>query len=318
MLQSAFRPISNYLTTNWPILWAARLDVALACGLLFLFLGIPIFWLGHAPLRELKWGPYDLTGIGSIITVLMILGAIIVWVISVGRVYVRGMSPRMFQYPRFIDILLGSIMITTPTVIVGIFAVFDVKEADLNMLGPPALAMGFFSVGLSTSLAFILIAILRSSMTMALLSLICVAMAVGFVQWTITIAVTRWSVARGGLDSLNYAAFMTTSATVELFTAMSMIAFLVWVLSGTTRLHIRQRLATILFPALVFAVRTIHDAAIQLLGLAVLTDKGDIDYMATYANPKVAFVFAPLFLIITVILGEVLSRRWARLTLLPK
>jgi hypothetical protein len=63
---------------------------------------------------------------------------------------------------------------------------------------------------------------------------------------------------------------------------------------------------------------TIHDSALQLLGLAARGEKSGTDYLITYSNPQVAFVFAPLFLTMIIVLGEVLSRRWARLTLMPK
>jgi hypothetical protein len=59
-----------------------------------------------------------------------------------------------------------------------------------------------------------------------------------------------------------------------------------------------------------------------LLGLAVIPDKPvtdlAVDYVATYSNPLVAFIDVPFALAIAIVLGEVLSRRWARLTLMPK
>src|SRR6266571_5247986 len=116
MLQSAFRPISNHLTTNWPVLWAARLDVALAGALLLLVLEVPIFWLGRR-VEQLFWGVgepgYWKLNVSTVrgfmlgAVLLIALGAVILWVISMSRVYVRGISPPMVKHPSIIDIVWG-------------------------------------------------------------------------------------------------------------------------------------------------------------------------------------------------------------------
>jgi len=311
MLQSAFRPISNYLTTNWPILWAARLDVALACGLLLLVFGAPIFWLGRSPM-QIKWGTSDVGSMVAFVACLMALGAVILWVISVGRVYIRGMSPQMSQYPRFIDILLGTVLIVAPTICLSFFAASNVQNIGFNL--PFVSGMVGSSVALSTMLAFILITILRSSMRVAMLSFIGVFMSVNIFQSVVTSVITRWFP-----SSPDKTSTMTTAATVELFTSLAVIAFLIWILSGTTHVRARERLVTIGFPALFTFAWNINDDVLQLLGMSVRDEKGfGTNYLATYANPQVAFVYAPLALAITIILGEVLSRRWARLTLMPK
>jgi hypothetical protein len=217
----------------------------------------------------------------------------------------------MSQYPRFIDILLGAIIIVTPTLIVILFIRSYLADIGLNPLGWAELIL--CCVALSTIFAFVLIAILRSSMRVATLSFVGVIVLVGFVRSTITSAATRWFPAPP-----DKAATVTTSAIVDFFTWISVIAILAWVLSGTTRLRIRERLVTILFPALFVAASFIHDSALQFLGLAVPGDDGGVNYPATYSNPQVAFVYAPVVLTMTIVLGEVLSRRWARLTLMPK
>jgi hypothetical protein len=309
MLQSVFRPISNHLTTNWPVLWAARLDVALACALLLLALGVPIFWMGRSPL-QIKWGTTDLGGVVGGVATLMALGAIILWVISVGRVYIRGMSPQMFQYPRFIDVVLGTVMIVTPTVSLGLVAASNIQHIGLN-LEFAAIVIGS-SVALSTMLAFILMTILRSSMRVALLSFIGVVMSVSFFQSAVTSVVTSW------LPSPPDKTASVTTA-VEALTSLAVIASLIWIVSGTTRVRARERLITIGFPALFTFAWSINDAVLQLLGVAIRAEQGSgINYLTTYANPLVAFVHAPFALLVTILLGEVLSRRWARLTLMPK
>ena len=311
MLQSAFKPLTNHLTTNWPALWAARLDVALACGLLLLALGVPIFWVGRSPM-QIKWGTSDVGSMVALVACLMALGAVILWVISVGRVYIRGMSPQMSQYPRFIDILLGTVMIVTPTMSLSFFAASNVQNIGFNLWFVTGIVGS--SVALSTMLAFILIAILRSSMRVAMLSFIGVIMLVNIFQSAVTSVVTRWFP-----SSPDKTATVTTGATVEFFTSLAFIAFLIWILSGTTNVRARERLITIGFPALFTFAWNINDDILQLLGMAVREEKGfGTNYLATYANPQVAFVCAPLALAVTIILGEVLSRRWARLTLMPK
>jgi hypothetical protein len=311
MLQSAFRPISNHLTTNWPVLWAARLDVALGCGLLLLVFGAPFFWLGRGPLQQ-KWGTTDLGSILAVIATLMATGALILWVISVDRVYIRGMSPQMSQYPRFIDILLGTVMIVTPTMALSFFAASNVQNIGFNLWF--VTGMVGTSVALSTMLAFILMTILRSSMRVALLSFFGIFLSTSILQSAITSVITRWFP-----SPPEKTATVTTTGTIELLIALAVIACLIWILSGTTHVRVRERLITIGFPALFTFAWSINDVVLQLLGVAVPAEQGNgINYLITYANPQVAFVYAPLALAITIILGEVLSRRWARLTLMPK
>jgi hypothetical protein len=310
MLQSAFRPISNHLTTNWPALWAARLDVAFGCGLLLLVFGVPIFWLGRSPLQQ-KWGATELGSILAIIATLMATGALILWVISVGRVYIRGMSPQMSQYPRFIDILLGTALIVTPSMSLIFFAASNVPNIGFNLPFVSGIVGG--SIALSTMLAFILITILRSSIKVALLSFFGVIMSTNYFHSAVTSVVILWFP-----PAPDKTATVTTGATVGLFTALAVIAFLIWMLSGTTHLRVRERVIAIGFPPLFAFVWNINDVVLQLFGLAVAEEQGGINYLTTYANPQAAFVCAPLALAVTIILGEVLSRRWARLTLLPK
>jgi hypothetical protein len=312
MLQSAFRPISNHLTTNWPILWAARLDVALACGLLLLVFGAPIFWLGRSPM-QIKWGTSDVGSMVAAITTLMATGALILWVISVGRVYIRGMSPQMSQYPRFIDILLGTVLIITPTVILSFFAASTVENIGFNLWF--VTGMAGMSLAFSTMLAFILTTILRTSMRVALLSFFGVFVSSSILQSAITSVVTRWFPS----PPEKTATTVTTAGTIELLIALVVIACLIWTLSGTSHVSVRERLITIGFPALFTFTWSINDIVLQWMGVAVLAEKGNgLNYLLTYANPQAAFVHAPLALAVTIMLGEVLSRRWARLTLMPK
>src|SRR5262245_22869808 len=128
MLQSASRTSANYLTTNWPIVWASRLDVALLCGLLAFILELPIVCLGQSAEQQL-WGVGEQktwTGIIAAIRVsmwtvvtLLALGLVILWLTSVRRAYVCGISPRMAKHPSYIDILLGTFIIVTPVVAFG-------------------------------------------------------------------------------------------------------------------------------------------------------------------------------------------------------
>jgi hypothetical protein len=311
MLQSAFKPLTNHLTTNWPILWAARLDVALGCGLLLLVFGAPILWLGHEPLQQ-KWGTSEIGNILAIIATLMATGALVLWVISVGRVYNRGMSPRMSQYPRFIDILLGTVMIVAPATILSFVAASNVQNIGFNLWfvsGMVGLSLMF-----STTLAFILITILRSSMRVVLLSLIGVMVGSGFLLSVVRFVIDRWFP-----SPPDKAATVTTAVTLEFLMALAFTASLILIASGTSHVRARERLITIGFPALFPVVWNINDTALQWLGFGVPAEQGNgLNYLLIYANPLAAFVQAPLALALTIILGEVLSRRWARLTLLPK
>jgi hypothetical protein len=311
MLQSALRPLTNHLTTNWPVFWAARLDVALGCGLLLLLFGLPIFWLGRDAFQG-KWGTSEIGSIIAIVATLMATGALVLWVLSVGRVYVRGMSPQMSQYPRFIDILLGTIMIVTPATAMSFAAGSNVQNIGFNLWFVTGIVC--LSVALSTLLAFILITILRSSMRVALLSFVGVLAVSSIVQSVAQAVVNRWSP-----SPPEKTAIVTTTGTVELLIALAMIASLIWIASGMTRARFRERLITIGFPALFPIAWNINDFVLLWLGFAVPAEQGNgFNYLLTYASPQAAFVQAPLALAATIILGEVLSRRWARLSQMPK
>jgi len=313
MQQSVLRPLTNHLTTNWPILWAARLDVALGCGLLLLVFGAPIFWLGRDPLRQ-EWGTNEIGSILVIVATLMATGALVLWVISIGRVYIRGMSPQMSLYPRFIDILLGTVMIVTPTMFLSFVAASNFQNIGFNLWFVTGTVC--ISVAVSTMLAFILTTILRSSMRVAILSFIGVLAASSILQLAVQSAVNRWFPSP---PDKTVTVTVTAAGTVELLISLAFIASLIWIVSGTTRVRTRERLITIGFPALFPFVWNINEVVLRWLGFGVPAEQGNgLNFTVIYANAQAAFVQAPLALAATIVLGEVLSRRWARLTLMPK
>jgi hypothetical protein len=83
----------------------------------------------------------------------MIRALLILWVISVDRVYIRGMSPQMSQYPRFIDILLARSDCHSDH---GPEFLRRVERAEHRLQSLFVTGMVGTSVALSTMLAFIL------------------------------------------------------------------------------------------------------------------------------------------------------------------
>jgi hypothetical protein len=149
-------------------------------------------------------------------------------------------------------------------------------------------------------------------MRVALLSFTGVLVVTGLLQTAVKSVVNLWFPSPPDKPA-------TTAGTVDLLISLAVIAVLIWIVSGTTRARTRERLVTIGFPALFPFVWSVNDSVLQWLGFAVATEQGNgLNYLLTYARPEAAFVQAPLALAATIILGEVLSRRWARLTLLPK
>jgi hypothetical protein len=316
MLQSASRTTANYLTTNWPIVWASRLDVALLCGLLLFTVELPIVWSGQSAEQQF-WGVGDQqtwTGIiaairGSMWTVvtLIALGLVILWLTSVRRAQVCGLSPRMAKHPSYIDILLGTFIIVTPVVAFG-FAVpmspevaegprLDIGSFFRAFLNP---ALILLSVLYSSMLATILTGTLRSSLKMVVLSLlVCPAIAglVGLAEST-AIRLLFPAIEESTARNAQVASYLLVFA--------SFIAWLIWMSYGTTRIRARERLLSITFPSL-FVFLMYMDGSISIL-IASLGVEGS----AGEAMSKV------LFVLILIVLAEMLSRQWARLSLMPK
>ena len=316
MLQSASRTTANYLTTNWPIVWASRLDVALLCGLLVFTVELPIVWLGQSAEQQF-WGVGEQqtwTGIVAAIrgfmwtvVLLIALGLVILWLTSVRRAYVCGLSPRMAKHPSYIDILLGTFIIVTPVVAFG-FAVPmtpDVPAGPRSDIGSffraflnPALIL--ISVFYSSTLATILTGTLRSSLKMVVLSLLVCPLIAGLVGLAESAAI------RLLVPAIEESTARNAQAACYLLVLASFIAWLIWMSHGTTRIRARERLLSITFPSLfVFLMYMGGSSNILIASLGVEGSAGE-------AMSQV------LFVVILIVLAEVLTRQWARLSLMPK
>jgi hypothetical protein len=318
MLQSTSRTTANYLTTNWPIAWASRLDVALLCGLLLFTVELPIVWLGQSAEHQF-WGvgeEKNWTGIIAAIRVsmwtvvtLIALGLVILWLTSVRRAYVCGLSPRMAKHPSYIDILLGTFIIVTPVVAFG-FAVPVKPDGDLVAAGPlsdigslfraflnPALIP--LSVLYSSMLATILTGTLRSSLKMVILSLLVCSVIAGLVPLAVSAAI------RLLFPAIEESTVNNATAASWVLVLASFVAGLIWMSYGTTRIRARERLLSITFPSLFIFLLHMHGNIILIASLGFEWSAGLI-------------MFSVLFVIISIVLAEVLSRQWARLSLMPK
>jgi hypothetical protein len=315
MIQSVPRAIAHHLTTNWPILWAARLDVPLVSGLLLLVLEIPIFLLGRRAEQQV-WGvgePGDwkmnvstVRGLMWMVVLSIALGAVILWLISMRRVYVRDTSPRMVEHPSFIDIVLGTLMIVTPVVAFG-FAVprltdtgplSDVGSLFQSFLNPTLILA---SAEYSSILATFLTSIMRSSIKMVLLSIVvCFAIAV-LAEVAVSAA---FSLLFPGIDD----------STVKNVLFTSFIVWLTWTSYGATRIQMRERLLSITFPSLVLFVGNIQSLISTLIASTGVEWGSKLKGTFVSGEPLAML----LFVVILIALGEVLSRQWARLSQMPK
>src|SRR5262249_36961827 len=259
MLQSASRTTANYLTTNWPIVWASRLDVALLCGLLVFTVELPIVWVGQSAEQQF-WGVGDQqtwTGIVAgirfsmwTVVLLIALGLVILWLTSVRRAYVCGLSPRMAKHPSYIDILLGTFIIVTPLVAFA-FAVpmtAEVPTGPRTDLGSffraflnPALILT--SVFYSSMLATILTGTLRSSLKMAVFSLLVCLFLYPLISGLVALAVA--AAIHLLAPAIEEAAVKNAQAAGSLLVLASFIAWLIWMAHGTTRIRARELLLSI-------------------------------------------------------------------------
>jgi hypothetical protein len=314
MVQSAHRAIAHRLTTNWPILWAARLDVPLVSGLLLLVVEVPIFLLGRGAEQKV-WGvgePGDwkmnvstVRGVMWMAVLSIALATVILWLISMRRVYVRGISPRMVEHPSFIDIVLGTFMIVTPIVAFGFTVPRLTDTGPLSDVGAlfrafldPTLI--FLSAVYSSILATILTGIMRSSLKMVLLSLLVVPVVAVLAELALSVA-----------TGLLFPAIENMARNL-LYT--SFIVWLVWMSYGTTRIRARERLLSIAFPSLILFVGNIQTFIATLVASTGVEWSSKLRGTFTSGEP----LAMSLFVVILIVLGEVLSRRWARLSQMPK
>jgi len=316
MLQSASRTTANYLTTSWPIVWASRLDVVLLCGLLLFTVELPIIWLGQSAEQQF-WGVGEQQTWTAIIAAIRIsmwtvvpliaLGLVILWLTSVRRAYVCGLSPRMAKHPSYIDILLGTFIIVTPVVAFASAVPMtpDVPTGPRTDIGSffraflnPALIL--ISVYYSTMLATVLTGTLRSSLKMVVLSLLVCPVIAALVGGAESAGI------RLLFPAIEESTAKNAQAASFLLVLASFIAWLIWMSHGTTRIRARERLLSITFPSLFFFLLYMGGS------INILTASLGVEGSAAEATSQV------LFVLVLIALGEMLSRRWARLSLLPK
>ena len=124
MLRSLLRKSSDALSTNHPILWAARLDLALLLAVALLAVCFPLGWLsarvgGAAAITQ---------GIRTASTILMfgiVVSAVLYWFSAVQKAAYRDIAPRHQRHPSVLELFVGAALIAAPGVtLVAIVANF--------------------------------------------------------------------------------------------------------------------------------------------------------------------------------------------------
>jgi len=213
----------------------------------------------------------------------------------------------MAKHPSYIDILLGTFIIVTPVVAFASAVPMtpDVPTGPRTDMGSffraflnPALIL--LSVMSSSVLATVLTGTLRSSLKIVILSLLVCIVIVGLV------GLAESSAIRLLFPAITESTANNAQAASYLLVVASFIAWLTWMSHGTTRIRARERLLSITFPSL-FVFHMHMDASISIL-IPSLRVEGS----AGEAMSQV------LFVLVLILLGEMLSRQWVRLSLMPK
>jgi hypothetical protein len=135
MIQRFHRPIATYLSTNHPVLWVARFDIAILMAGALALLGIPIVWTAGATtvsLLERVLETYDQIPAGAVaildniqislqlLTAALGIVAALLWFGAVYRSAYKAVAPAMRIYPRVIDLFaaLALIGFVTASIIV--------------------------------------------------------------------------------------------------------------------------------------------------------------------------------------------------------
>jgi hypothetical protein len=108
------------------------------------------------------------------------------------------------------------------------------------------------------------------------------------------------------VPAIEESAARNAQAASYLLVLASFIAWLIWMSHGTTRIRARERLLSITFPSLfVFLIYMGGSISILIASLGVEGSAGeDMSRVLT--------------VVILIVLAEVLSRQWARLSQMPK
>jgi len=327
MIQRFHRPVATWLSTNHPVLWVARADVAVLLAVILALLGIAIAWAGALAkqmiFRLANQMPDLVPPEGAVVllntfhTVLTIvvagLGAIaaVIWFATVTKSIYKAVAPRMRMYPRVIDLFAALLLIggVTATAILLLDWAVGI-DPDQTGFWPDATTTATkylaYAIEPAVVLATIFAIILRWSLGVALALTTVAAIIALFVLW---IAVSIESVVPGASAAKRDTLTTSFMASVSIIWVLG--AF--WVAQSRRSSRAKNLFVALSVPMLILAVGGIEGCVIVLLDHLARLGHVAFSSSTTYA----AQLFFAVHAAITVLLVHWLCIRWAKLSMRP-
>jgi hypothetical protein len=320
MIQRFHRPVATWLSTNHPVLWVARWDVAVLLTVTVLVLGLATAWAGAMAKRAiLRLAPDLLTTEGALALlynfhvildiVLAVLGAAaaIVWFATVTKSMYKAVAPRMRMYPRVVDLFAVLLLIggATATAIIVLDWVMTIQDADETgvVLGLQFIATRYLAYAIEPAvvLAAIFAVILRWSLGAAL-GLTTVAVIIAICMIFVGVSLEK-------LVPPGTSAAERDMLTIGFMGSVSLIWLVAALLVAQSRRNSRVKNT---FVALTVPLLTVGVAAIEG-GIM-----GPLSYLfPTVKGPPAVFLFFGVHTVATVLLVHWLCIRWAKLDMRP-
>jgi hypothetical protein len=329
MIQRFHRPIATYLSTNHPVLWVLRVDVAILMAVAVALAGIPILWIArritNGTLLAVEGGYVGPNEANSFLDNLQIslgilaagLGivAVLLWFGAVYRSAYKAVAPSMRIYPRVIDLFLVLALIgfVTCSIMVLLDVVMAHGDAASSYADPSGIIAKYLIVMIEPAVLL--------SMIFALILRWSIAAALGLTVGAIVIAFGGLLIFAMVADSATADAKDKVGAACVVAVALGSLFVPLWIARNRRNTRPRRILIALCLPLAVLAV-----AAIELcfmLTIDYLTRTGHIAGYQIFSFLGANQEYGPhYFFIIHSILALVFVQwiymRWARLSLRPE
>jgi hypothetical protein len=300
------RRITAYLSTNHPVLWATRLDIALLLGLGLWALYIPLLVVATqvgAP-GQSDFTPAMRTGLSLVLTALSV-AALFFWFSSAQRANYRDIAPSMQKHPSIIALFVASALLLLPSapwimalsnvpLFTGSF--WDIARQYLLFAIEPALV-----------LATILFLLLRLSLRSVLMTLLLDIGVILVFLWVYAVTRDFWPVADATAVNLPASNFLLGYSVACLAIVIALAG------SGRNAGWIRT-LVRLAIPMVAFIVLMVAGVSTNDLIKLYIEPHGlnwnTTDYWAV--------VVLGLHCIVSLLIVQWLATRWTWLNLAPK
>jgi hypothetical protein len=331
MIQRFHRPVATWLSTNHPVLWVVRADVAILVAVLLALLGVPIVWTGgtmtDALLQMVGEGGdriprYRVESIldNLQITLQLLTGglgaaAALLWFGTVYRSAYKAVSPAMRIYPRIIDLFipLALIAFITATAIVTLDMVMArgsegssyETESDPKWI----LAKYLFAFEPALVLAMIFALLLRWSVAASLTLTVVATAIVGGTLWLAVVTIDY--LPRPLSNEIVVISTVVIAGLVCLFAPF-------WIARSPRNTRVRRVLVALSIPMAMLAVGGLE--VCFMIGFNTLARD---EYVQRVGSHPILRDFGPQIFFIThcvlaLFFMQLIYVRWARLILRPQ